>query len=416
MKLKITSNQKQLQKQTLSYRQRLEIELLESSNQDLMRKIQEELESNPFLEQDMAFETGHIRKEKPNFELLLNYVVKEKTLSEVLHDQIRLINKPFHRDLAFFISDMLDSNGYLNYSNTELLKYFPQYSEKDLETTLQIIQTLEPLGVGAHNLSECLLIQLKDQTDTSGNLAKEIIKNHLHDLANHRLDQISKATNANLKQIQAAIDLIQSLNPKPGSSYSNTASYLYPDIYCYVEDNEIYIEMMNETYGLHIVSLNTESKDKNIRQWKNNANALLRAIEKRNHTMYKVISSICDYQKNYFLYSSTLKPCTLKTIAEKANVHESTVSRCISNKSMIFNGEVIPLKYFFPKAIANDSVLEIQEMIRVTLKNEDPSHPFSDQEISNILKESEYEVSRRTVAKYREQLHIPSSSHRKRKG
>ena len=241
MKLKITSNQKQLQKQTLSYRQRLEIELLESSNQDLMRKIQEELESNPLLEQDMAFETGYIRKEKPNFELLLNYVVKEKTLSEVLHDQIRLINKPFHRDLAFFISDMLDSNGYLNYSNTELLKYFPQYSEKDLESTLQIIQTLEPLGVGAHNLSECLLIQLKDQTDTSGNLAKEIIKNHLHDLANHRLDQISKATNTNLKQIQAAIDLIQSLNPKPGSSYSNTASYLCPDIYCYVEDNEIYI-------------------------------------------------------------------------------------------------------------------------------------------------------------------------------
>ena len=174
MQQNIDSRQILYQKQQLSYHQRFELDVLEISSMDLNEMIQKELESNPFLEQDMCLETGHIRKEETNFELLLNYVVKEKTLSEELHEQVRWYDKDLHIDLAIFITDMLDSNGYLNYTNKELLKYFPQYDTQEVEKTIKIIQTMEPAGVAARSLSECLLIQLSKMEGTIAEIAKRI--------------------------------------------------------------------------------------------------------------------------------------------------------------------------------------------------------------------------------------------------
>ena len=152
MKHKIDSRQILKQRQNLSYHQRYELDILEISNMELQEAIQNELESNPCLEQDMSYETGHIQKEETNFELLLNYVVKEKTLSEELYDQIRWCNYSIHTDLAYFIADMLDSNGYLTYKNEELLKYFPQYDESDVEETIKVLQMMEPRGIAARSL------------------------------------------------------------------------------------------------------------------------------------------------------------------------------------------------------------------------------------------------------------------------
>lgn len=161
-KLEIKTTQNIKQKQVMSYHQRFELEVLELSNQDLIKMIQSELENNPLLGQDSNLETGRIQKENSNFELLMNYVVEEETLSEHLQKQIRLLNQDINIDLAFFVADMLDSNGYLNYSSQELLKYFPQYNENDLEKTIQIIHNLDPLGCAARNVKECLLSQTLD--------------------------------------------------------------------------------------------------------------------------------------------------------------------------------------------------------------------------------------------------------------
>lgn len=414
MQQNIDSRQILYQKQQLSYHQRFELDVLEISSMDLNEMIQKELESNPFLEQDMCFETGHIRKEETNFELLLNYVVKEKTLSEELHEQVRWYDKDLHIDLAIFITDMLDSNGYLNYTNKELLKYFPQYDTQEVEKTIKIIQTMEPAGVAARSLSECLLIQLSKMEGTIAEIAKRIADGYLEEVALNHIDLLAKQINTTTANIQRAFDLIKSLDPKPGSKYSNTASYLYPDLFCFIEDNKIHLELMNETYGLHVNKL-PKTDYEECRSWYRNATNLVSAIKKRNQTLLKVGNAICEFQKDYFLYSTGLKPCSMKQIADICNVHESTVSRCVADKSMIFNNQVIPLKYFFPRGLADDSVIEIQELIHDLVRKEDPYHPLSDEKISQMLAELDYQISRRTIAKYREKMNIPSSSKRKRK-
>lgn len=414
MQQNIDSRQILYQKQQLSYHQRFELDVLEISSMDLNEMIQKELESNPFLEQDMCLETGHIRKEETNFELLLNYVVKEKTLSEELHEQVRWYDKDLHIDLAIFITDMLDSNGYLNYTNKELLKYFPQYDTQEVEKTIKIIQTMEPAGVAARSLSECLLIQLSKMEGTIAEIAKRIADGYLEEVALNHIDLLAKQTNTTTANIQRAIDLIKSLDPKPGSKYSNTASYLYPDLFCFIEDSKIHLELMNDTYGLHVNKL-PKTDYEECRSWYRNATNLVSAIKKRNQTLLKVGNAICEFQKDYFLYSTGLKPCSMKQIADICNVHESTVSRCVADKSMIFNNQVIPLKYFFPRGLADDSVIEIQELIHDLVRKEDPYHPLSDEKISQMLAELDYQISRRTIAKYREKMNIPSSSKRKRK-
>ena len=277
-KLEIKTTQNIKQKQVMSYHQRFELEVLELSNQDLIKMIQSELESNPLLGQDSNLETGRIQKEDSNFELLMNYVVEEETLSEHLQKQIRLLNQDINIDLAFFVADMLDSNGYLNYSNQELLKYFPQYNENDLEKTIQIIHNLDPLGCAARNVKECLLSQTSDVN------TQKIIKSFLPDVALNHLSNISKQLNIPLNEVQKSIDHLKTLNPKPGSNFCNTSLYLSPDIYCYVENQEICIELMNETYGLYRIPLslsNTEKKTKQYALWDNKLNNLLLAIKKR---------------------------------------------------------------------------------------------------------------------------------------
>lgn len=413
MKQRIDSRQIHQQHQTFSYHQRFELDILEASNIELNEIIQSELESNPCLEQDILYETGYVQKEKTNYELLLNYAVKEKTLSEELQEQIRWYSKDIHTDLAIFITDMLDSNGYLLFENKELLRYFPQYNLKDIEKTIKILQTMEPPGVAARNLSECLSIQLSKMKGKIPNIAKKIVNNFLIEVATNRTLFIAGQINESLENVQKAITLIKKLEPRPGAKYSSTSSYLYPDLYCYIENQEIHIELMNETYGLYMKNL-PRIKNKEYKSWNHNARILISAIQKRNSTLLNIGHALCQFQKNYFLYSTRLKPCTMKQIADICNVHESTVSRSISGKSVAFNNHVIPLKYFFPKGLENDSITEIQDVIRELIEKEDSQHLLSDEKISEKLAELDYQISRRTIAKYRKIMNIPSSTNRKK--
>lgn len=409
----------QKQQQTFSLKQQQELKILEMSGNELLSYIEEELESNPLLEQDMCYESGYIQKCEPNFELMMNYVIKEKTLSEEIQEQIRYYRGQIHTDLAMFLSDIINDNGYLLYSNKQLTRYFPQYSIEDIEDTIHILQTFEPLGIFARNLQECLLIQLENSSDEHAHLAILLINDWLQDLAEHKFPFLADALHVSVKEIEESYMLIRTLNPKPGSSYSSTAAYLNPEVYIFCEEKEIHIELLRKTYGLHLNmhTYDTAQKEGDFRSYlkeqKQSAETLMSYINRRNTTILKVTQAIVEWQADYFLHSGKLKPCTMKQIANSIGMHESTVSRCINAKAIIFQEQTIPLKYFFPKTLQEDCTEDILTELKAMISSEDKTCPYSDQKLCNLLQEKGFQISRRTVAKYRDQLKIPAAAKRK---
>lgn len=402
--------------QVISFKQQQELKVLEMNSAELSMYIEEELESNPLLEQDMSFETGYITKCEQNFELLLNYVVREKTLSEVIQEQIHQYRGPILVDLAVFLADMLDDNGYLRYTDDELLRYFPNYDRTALHETISILQTFEPKGVCARSLQECLLLQLKERTESIVPLARRILSEHLTELAENKIKLIADHLNCSLLEVQDAVTMIRNLQPKPGAGYSSTASYLHPDVYVSVNGREVHIELLNQTYGLYLNSdkyCNLDELEDWLSPYYQRAKQLLSNIEKRNQTPLNVVMEIFRKQDGYFLDGMSLQPCTMKQIASKLGVHESTISRCINGKSMVFHRQVIPLKYFFPKTLEQEDVQILYLAIKNIIQKEDKKKPYSDQAICDLLNKQGHVISRRTVTKYREQLGFPSTSKRK---
>ena len=405
------------QRQILTVKQSQDLKVLSFSNDELQRYIQNELESNPLLEQDSMYEIGYSSKHADNYELMLNYIVKEETLSEVVQEQIHLYQKPIHEDLALFLADLLDDHGYLPFANKDIQRYFPQYSLDDIEDTIQILQGFEPYGIAARNVQECLLIQLSQMQDVNTHIAIEIVNEYLEELANHQLDTIMEKLEIDADCLHQAMEIIHSLQPKPGSIYASTSMYLNPDVYVGFEDGEFTIELYKSNYGLRINEFEMEGYLEEalayIKQEKQKAERLLTSIQKRNDTLLHVTQSIISHQLPYFKEGKPLQTLTLKMVAEDLSCNESTISRCISNKSMIFDHQTIPLKYFFVHAVADTSVTVVYDALKTLVKEEDKKKPLSDQKLSDLLKEKGYDVSRRTIAKYRTQLSIPPASKRK---
>ena len=202
MKMKQEMRPTLKQKQVLTMKQQQDLKILSFSSSELQTYIEEQVESNPLLEQDIQYETGYIQKCERNFELMMNYVIQEQTLSEVLQEQIHQYNKPLFVDLAVFLADLLDDNGYLPYSNKAIQRYFPQYSYDDIEETINILQSFEPSGVGARNLQECLLIQLANLAHPYAKLAILLVNEYLSELAQLNLTFLAKKLDVSITDIQ----------------------------------------------------------------------------------------------------------------------------------------------------------------------------------------------------------------------
>ena len=417
MKMKQEMRPTLKQKQVLTMKQQQDLKILSFSSSELQTYIEEQVESNPLLEQDIQYETGYIQKCERNFELMMNYVIQEQTLSEVLQEQIHQYNKPLFVDLAVFLADLLDDNGYLPYSNKAIQRYFPQYSYDDIEETINILQSFEPSGVGARNLQECLLIQLANLAHPYAKLAILLVNEYLSELAQHKLTILAKKLDVAITDIQEALKLIQSLHPKPGSMYAATAVYLNPDVYVACEDGEITIELFRNTYGLRMnmedFPAHYEEMKDYLKQEKKKAESLLNGIKKRSDTLLHLTKAIVAHQLPFFTEGKPLQPLTMKTIADALSMHESTISRCVASKSMIFQNQTIPLKYFFVHSLSNDSVKEVQERLKELIRNEDHKKPYSDQKLCDILLHEGYTISRRTIAKYLDEFKIPSAAKRK---
>lgn len=360
-----------------------------------------------------------------------NFVPSTPSLQEHLMIQLHLspISKTASKIGEYLIGNM-DKNGYLTIDTSDVATLL-RVSKRDVEDVLEYIQTFDPVGVGARDLTECLLIQVRQRGIEIPKM-EELIRNHLKDLAEVRYNRIAEALDIDLAEVQRLKDLLLTLDPKPGRNFSsvNDIQYIVPDAAIEKVDNE-YIVIMNDTMSprLSINSyyrslLSTEDKESKTSKFLSNrldsALWLIKSIEQRRITLLKVITSIAKVQRD-FLDSGLLylKPLTMKEIADMIDVHESTVSRAISGKYVQTPRGVYELKFFFQSGLDNingtsTSSESIKKMMKEIIAQEDPYSPLSDQKIADKLKDKGISISRRTVAKYREEIEIPPSTRRKR--
>lgn len=358
------------------------------------------------------------------------FVTQSITLTEHLLFQLQFVEmKKSCRQVARYIVETLDENGYLTLSMAEMALQL-RLPEEKIRYALKMVQTLEPVGVGAQNLKECLLLQLANMGEDTP-AVREIVENHLEDIAANRLNNIARAVGITVGEVQEIGDLIRSLEPKPGRQFGSGTDnrYIIPDVTVELVDGE-YLVMVNDSSAPRLgVSaeykkmLMEAEKDSQISQFLtgrlNSAMWLIKSIEQRRQTIYNVVTAIVRYQEEFFRQGlQHLKPLTLKQIAEEVGIHESTVSRSVNGKYMQTPRGVFEIKYFFTSGVAggeggvaSDS---IKSMIKEMTDSEDPKAPYSDQAIGEMLAEKGIDISRRTVAKYRDEMGLPSSSKRKR--
>jgi RNA polymerase sigma-54 factor len=335
----------------------------------------------------------------------------------------------------------LDDDGYLRASLDELA-HQSGVPAPDLESALKLIQGFDPMGVGARDLRECLLIQAR-QLDLQGSLVEKIIVDHLPDLEKRKYPQIAKALNVTPQEVMEASQvIIHELEPKPGRPYlASETNYVTPDVYV-VKVEERYVVQLNDD-GLPRVRINPyyrkllahkDSVDKVTKEYieerLRSAQWLIKGMEQRSKTIYKVAESIVKFQTEFLDQGiSHLKPMVLKDVAEDISMHESTVSRVTTNKYMHTPQGIFPMKFFFTTGFSvgvpagtgtgpgtEISSLTVKDVIQKMIKEEDPAAPLRDQQIVDALKAKGVDIARRTVAKYREELRIPPTSVRRRAG
>lgn len=355
---------------------------------------------------------------------------KEPDLYDHLLWQLRLSNDSEDiRRVGETIIGNLDENGYLRVSLEEIV----QESKIDMTTAekaLALVQSFDPSGVGARNIKECLLIQL-GALNLKGTLAEKIIINNMEELEKKKYKRIAQQYNLPFEDIMVAVKIIEGLEPKPGRNFtSSSTNYIAPDVYVTKGPDGYQIVLNDEGIPrLRISSFYRKlirQKDafpKETRQFLieklRSAVGLLKSLDQRNRTIYRVTESILDFQREFFdMGIEYIKPLILKDVASVLNLHESTISRVTSNKYLSCPHGTFSFRFFFSNALHGDtggvSSTSVKNTIKKIVLEEDTSKPLSDQRIVGILKNRGVMVARRTVAKYREELGIPSQAQRKK--
>ncbi len=328
--------------------------------------------------------------------------------------------------IALEIIGNLDLNGYLSCSTEELAAILT-IDVEDMNDVLEIVQTLDPTGIAARDLRECLLIQLSHMGQ-QGSLAWRIVDKHLSDLEHRRYDSLAKSLGVPLDSVRNAVEMIQKLEPRPGRPFAEEQPiYITPDVYVRKVGSE-YIVTLNENdlprlrlsreYEALLKSSDGQQKEY-LQERLRAASWLIRSIHQRQQTILKVTESIMRFQRDFLEHGvAAMRPLVLREIADNIEMHESTVSRVTTNKYVHTPHGVFELKYFFSSGIKSSgggevSSESVKERIRALVSKEDRNNPLSDQTLVGILKSEGIDIARRTVAKYREMLGILSSARRK---
>ena len=365
--------------------------------------------------------------EKPSFETFLSSPV---TLGDHLHTQLSVLVLPEAvRDGADSIIGNLDENGYVMATLDEIA-IAEGHRLEDVEQALRVVQTLDPAGVGARNLQECLLIQIEGRNGKNS-VAWQIVANHLKLLENRQHKELAKALGRPLEHIQIAVAVIKTLDPMPGRRYSGPgARVVEPDVYISKDGDEFLIQLNDE--DIPQLRLNSQYRkmldrdqepNKEIRNYVKDRYAsalqLIKNIEQRKQTILKVCQSIVRRQLDFLEDGiDQLKPMMIKDVAEEIGVHPSTVSRAVASKYAHTPQGVFELRYFFSEAVQGPSgsatpLLILKRKVKKMIEDEDSRHPLTDEQITEKLQTEGIDVTRRTVAKYREDMKIPSTHQRR---
>lgn len=492
----MSQKQLQIQKQSLniSPQQLMLVGMLSCNVQEIEEKIKKELEENPALEKldrdkdapeaesynsedeyfgseyssDADYKRGENADEMGDFS---NYssddyddcssdneasdggyiygsnLTEETSFTDSLLEQIEFQNLPkTHNALCTYIIGSLDENGYLTQDIPQMteelnIKLGIEISDSQMYEALLTVQSLDPAGVGARDLAECLIIQLQRKEDSERiDNAIMVVEEALEDFKSKQIEKIIKKTGLSKEQVKDAMELISHLNPKPGNGYASGGimknETVIPDFFYDNETDQLtlnnreiptlkvskeYINMLEDFKG------NAKNRTKSIKesiqftkQKLDRAQKFIDAIRQRENTLLMVMRSIIDFQKDFFKEENeaNIKPLTMREVSEKASCDISTVSRVVSSKYIQTNSGIYSLKEFFSVRFIGDSgedisSRKIKTVIREIIENEDKMKPLSDSEISKKLAERGMNVARRTVAKYREQMSIPVGRIRK---
>ncbi|WLR50508.1 RNA polymerase factor sigma-54 [Bacillus tianshenii] len=427
--------QQQTLKLVMTTELRQAITLLQYSALDLSEFLQEQSMENPLIElRESTWEQQRntMRKSSSGNDVSpLDFATEQRTsLSDELLTQARWLElSEQERETLEHLIFLLDENGYLHEHSSDIAERLNR-SESQVEEMIKRLQQLDPIGIGARSLAECLYLQLEYEYPDE-ELAAEIVRDHLQLLAEKKWKQITKQYDITLQEVQRIYDLLQTLNPRPGAMYNaGSANYIIPELTVKQENGTFTVSFNDQS--IPTVSLNAQykgilekAKEEELSKYLQDKYQqivwLQKSIQQRRLTLLKVMTAIIEKQPDFFEKGdSHLKPMTLRDIAEETELHESTVSRATTGKYVQTPHGVFELKSFFSSGIRTQqgedaSSNEVKIAMKKLIDSEDKKKPLSDQKIVQLLKEEHGVVaSRRTIAKYRDQLNIPSSTKRKR--
>lgn len=459
------------QTQKLSPLQIQTIKLIELPIQELEQRIRKEIEENPVLDEEQPAENEveeaprevslseykeddsipsyrlrsdnyNIKDERPQYS---TFSVKE-SFTQSLQEQLGYRNLTEHQyAVGSFIIGSLDDDGYLRRSIDSIVDDLSfranvETTEEEVLEMLSIVQEFEPAGVGARDLRECLLLQIKHKKRSPEvENAERILKNHFTEFTNKHFQKIMNRMDISEEELKAAMTKILKLNPSPGGqiddSYNDQAQQIIPDFLLEYKDGELLLSMprfsipelrVNRKYAeLLMEAANSSEREKKeaatfVKKKLDSAKWFVEAIKQRHNTLSSTMQAIVDYQHEYFLDGdeTNLKPMVLKDIAEKTGFDISTISRVVNSKYIETHFGIYSLKYFFSEGLENQegeevSTRELKKALLECVETEDKRKPLTDDELVEKMTEKGYKVARRTIAKYRDQLSIPKARLRK---
>lgn len=443
MQLGMDVSIQQTQKLALTPQMEQSLSVLQMGTEELNQCIEEEVLSNPMLDYAKDPEKKEVRRsqgegigyysrkktEDTDYQSYLNAIADEKSEDTELAEYLRmqLYTKkisPRRQKIGKYLIECLEESGYLKMDMDELAKGIG-LSKEELEREIRFMQTLEPCGVFARDLKECLLLQVEGEEQMQRQ-ARLLIEKYLDEIAQNKIPQISKQTGLTTAEITKTIRYIkEELEPVPGRGYgcANRNEYIYPDI-TVKEDEKGYRIILNKE-KVHTLELNREylpmlgqvhssEENKYLKEQYQKAKILLRNIGKREETLAAVAETIVDWQREFFEKGkASLKPMNLLDIAQELDVHESTVSRAVRDKYLECRWGIFELKYFFSNKTSDGNNCNVLTCIQEIIHSENKQKPLSDAKIAEQLEKKGIRISRRTVAKYREQMQIPNTQMRK---
>ncbi|MFN2441066.1 MAG: RNA polymerase factor sigma-54 [Thermoanaerobaculia bacterium] len=360
-----------------------------------------------------------------------NTLTRPPDLTDHLTWQLSMSDEaPEIKEIATFVIGNMDEDGYLRASTAEIVEG-TRASEEDIERAIRRVQSFDPIGVGARDLRECLLLQLQ-HLEVDDPLVEAVIRDHWDMVMNRHFVQLAKLLGIELKQLEGIVEVIKRLDPKPGRKYSTErAIYVEPDVHVHKVGDEYVIQLnedgmpklrINGSYRQMLHSMDSKKDGETVNYIKEKIRSavwLIKSLDQRQRTIYKVAESIVKHQREFLDKGiDFLRPLVLRDVADDIQMHESTVSRVVSNKYMHTPRGLFLMKYFFHSGIDSEyggdiSSLTVKRKIQGFIANEDPRKPLSDSKIMKILNDEGINIARRTVAKYRDELNIPSSTDRK---